>query len=282
MGYVATWIDNLMIKRKLSPATKAVLKAIADDPERASYCSAAQLALVVDVNVATVVRAAQAIGFSGWSELSTEVRNRYLSSLEAHQHFERNSRSPTGSALSSLTKDLELMRLLSETLTEELVDRVVSIIAGSRSTHILATGAYAAPGNLLAHNAQGLGFHVTLGTGSITSMINEVRLLQPGDTLLTFSIWKTSASIGQLCEIAKERGITLIVIADQHSHLAELADELILVPSEGVGPMASVTCAVSVVQCIISGLAGIDRGRTAAMLEELQGLWSRTNAVVSD
>lgn len=282
MGIVATWIESLMANRKLSPGTKAVLTAIAEDPEQASYCSAAQLAGAAGVNVATVVRAAQAIDFSGWSDLSTEVRNRYLSSLDARRHYERNSRLHVGRGLSSLFKDLELMQLLTEVLSEEAIDRIVSGIAQATTTKILATGAYVAPGAVLAHNAQGLGYDVSICTGSVTSMINEVRLLKAGDCLLTFSIWKTSTSIHQLCEIAKERDIRIIVIADQHSHLAGLADELILVPSEGVGPMASVTCAISVVQCIVSGLAEVDPERSAEMLEELQSLWSRTSAVTTD
>lgn len=268
--------------RRLSRGTRAVLKAIADDPERASYCSAGQLAETADVNVATVTRAAQAVGFSGWPDLSTEVRNRYLSSLDARKHFERNSQLQVNQGLSSLFKDLELMQLLSESLSQQSIERIATDIAASRATKVLATGSYTAPGAVLAHNAQGLGYNVSLCTGSATSMINEVRLLEPGDCLVTFSIWKTSSTIDQLCEIAKERGIKLVVIADQRSHLAQIADELILVPSEGAGPMASVTCAISVVQCIVSGLAAIDPERTARMLEDLQELWSRTSAVVTE
>ncbi len=282
MKIIATWLEHLMSQRRLSPGTRSVLKAIANDPETASYCSAAALAEVAGVNVATVVRAAQAIDFTGWSELSTEIRNRFLSSLDADKHFVRNTSISAGQAVSSVGKDLELLGLLSESLSEESISTVADMITSSRSTKVLATGAYVAPGTVLAHNAQGLGYNVSISSGSTTSMINSIRLLQPGDCLLTFSIWKTSSSIVPLCELAKERGVHLIVVADQHSHLAELADQLILVPSEGVGPMASVTCAVSVAQCIVGAIANLDSQRSAEMLEELQSMWSRTQAVISD
>lgn len=282
MTIITTWVDNLASQRKLSPGTKTVLTTIAEDPERASFCSAAYLASIAKVNVATVVRAAQAVGFSGWSEFSTEVRNRFLSSLDPDKHFARNIRPGTDYALRSLDKDRELIQLLSETLTEGAINEIANMIAGAQMTKILATGAYVAPGAVLAHNVQGLGYNVSLSDGSTTSMINDVRMLQPGDCLLSFSIWKVSASIIPLCEIAKERGVQVIVIADQHSQLAELADTLILVPSEGVGPMASVTCAISVAQCVVSAIAAMDSERSAAMLEELQSMWSRTSAVISD
>lgn len=282
MGIIATWLEHLMSQRKLSPGTTTVLKTIADDPERASYCSAAALAEAAGVNVATVVRAAQAIDFTGWSELSTEIRNRFLSSLDADKHFVRNTAIGTGQGVKSIRKDLELLGLLSESLSDASITTIAEMITSSRSTKVLATGAYVAPGAVLAHNAQGLGYNVSLSDGSTTSMINDVRLLQPGDCLLTFSIWKTSSSIVPLCELAKERGARLIVIADQHSQLAELADQLVLVPSEGVGPMASVTCAVSVAQSIVGAIANVDTQHSAAMLEELQSMWSRTQAVTSD
>lgn len=282
MGIIATWVDSLMAQRKLSPGSTAVLRTIADDPETASYSSAAALADAAGVNVATVVRAAQAIGFSGWSELSTEVRNRFLSSLDADKHFARNAEAGAGQPLKSLVKDRELIEILAETLTEEAIDNVADLIAAAQTTTVVATGSFLAPGAVLAHNGQSLGYRITLSDGPMTSMINDVRMLQPGDCLLTFSIWKTSASILPLCEYAKSQGIRLIVIADQRSQLAELADELILVPSEGTGPTASATGAVVVAQCIISALANLDPERSRANLEELQKVWSLTGAVASD
>lgn len=282
LGIIGTWLENLTAQRRLSPGAKAVLGAVADNPEQASYCSAAILAEAAGVNVATVVRAAQAIGFSGWPELSTEVRSRFLSSLDADNYYVRNSPEGTRQSLASLNKDRELIQLLSESLSEEAITGIAEMIAEAQSTTVLATGSYAAPGAVLAHNGQGLGYRITLSSGSATSMINSVRMLQQGDCLLTFSIWKTSASIVPLCEYARAKGIKVIVIADQHSRLAELADRLVLVPSEGAGPMASVTCAVSVVQCIVTELANLDPQRSKVLLEELQTMWTQTGAVISD
>ena len=282
MDIIATWLEGLISQRKLSPGSVAVLRAIGADPERASYCSGAALAEAAGVNIATVVRAAQAIGFSGWPELSTEVRNRFLSSLDPDKHFARNSTTAKKPSLEPLARDVEFIHLLAETLTDEAIDDVATAISDAQSTVVLATGAYVAPGAVLAHNGLALGYRIVLSDGSATSMINDVRALGPGDCLLTFSIWKTDASLVPLCEYAKARGVRIVVIADQRSKLAVLADRLILVPSEGAGPMASVTCAVSVVQCVVSALANLDPERSEAKLEELQRLWTLTGAVVSD
>ena len=282
MDIIATWLEGLISQRKLSPGSVAVLRAIGADPERASYCSGAALAEAAGVNIATVVRAAQAIGFSGWPELSTEVRNRFLSSLDPDKHFARNSTTAKKPSLEPLARDVEFIHLLAETLTDEAIDDVATAISDAQSTVVLATGAYVAPGAVLAHNGLARGYRIVLSDGSATSMINDVRALGPGDCLLTFSIWKTDANLVPLCEYAKARGVRIVVIADQRSKLAELADRLILVPSEGAGPMASVTCAVSVVQCVVSALANLDPERSEAKLEELQRLWTLTGAVVSD
>src|SRR5699024_12419516 len=101
-------------------------------------------------------------------------------------------------------------------------------------------------------------------------------------SLLTCALRTASSRIVPVRELAKERGVRLIVTADQHSHLHELADRLVLVPSDGLGAMTSVTCAVSVAQCIVGAIANVDTRRSAAMLEELQAMWSRTQAVTSD
>ncbi|MCQ9368760.1 MurR/RpiR family transcriptional regulator [Brevibacterium sp. 50QC2O2] len=281
MSIVATWIDSLAASNKLSKGTIAVLNAISADPERASYCNTQQLAETAGVNAATVVRAAQAIGFAGWPALSTEVRNRFLSSLDVRKHYEHASAGRSDRAITGMSKDAALLQVLAETLQEDDLVRIARIIAESRMSTVLATGSWAGPAQLLAHNSRGLGFNIAFEGGSVTTMLNAVRLLHPGDCLVAISVWKTSTAIYQMCRIAHERGVKIIVIADQHSHLADLADELLLVPSEGMGPMASATCAVSLVQCIVTALADLDPERSAARLEELDDLWRQTGAVMS-
>ena len=60
------WLRNLDEKYSLTPAAHEVVQAVINDPRHASFASAAELAKKAEVNVATITRTAQSLGFSGW------------------------------------------------------------------------------------------------------------------------------------------------------------------------------------------------------------------------
>lgn len=174
------------------------------------------------------------------------------------------------------------MNALASSMDIATVEKIATSIATAQRTIILGTGSYAAPGTLLSHNAQCMGYPVYLSAGPLTGMINDIRLLQAGDCVLSFSIWKTSRDVSLLSQIARDRSVNLIVVADRHSHLANIADELILVPSESAGATASVTCAVAVVQCLLGALSDHAPDRTRMALEDLDQIWEQTRAITKD
>ncbi|GAA1703429.1 MurR/RpiR family transcriptional regulator [Nonomuraea bangladeshensis] len=79
------WLRSRTPERGLRGKSAAVLELLLSQPRRASYGSAGELAQLAGVNVATVTRTAQALGFAGWPALQQELRARYLSSLSAGQ-----------------------------------------------------------------------------------------------------------------------------------------------------------------------------------------------------
>lgn len=83
MSQVREWLAELRKGHTASPKIATVLDVIAGQPRLASYASAAEVAERAGVNTATVVRAAQSLGFDGWLSLRAEVRSRYLASLTA-------------------------------------------------------------------------------------------------------------------------------------------------------------------------------------------------------
>src|SRR5262245_10842575 len=100
------WLRARVPDRGLSAKGTAVLQALLSHPRRASYSSAAQAAELAGVNVATVSRTAQALGFSGWTELQHELRSRLLTALSAPEvppthHIEGDL------GVASLRRDLE-------------------------------------------------------------------------------------------------------------------------------------------------------------------------------
>lgn len=279
MAQIAEWLDGLALGRKASPGIEAVLTILRTDAGIASFMSTQDLASRANVNVATVVRAAQFLGFSGWSALKSELRHRYLASLTAEKLLSEHDASPLGLAGSSLTNDVRNMTRLADSISPEQFMRAAAILAAADRVVVLATGSYAAAGFQLAHVGQWMGRDIELHTASGTALVNRLRLLKPGDSLVSCNLWRASKFVLEVVRVAAQRGIRIVAIADRQTAITDLAEEALLVPSEGVTFMPSTVAAVATVQALLAELSAVDPDRTMTALRDTEELWGKLDLV---
>ena len=241
--------------------------------------STQELASRANVNVATVVRAAQFLGFSGWSALKSELRHRYLASLTAEKLLSERSASPVGLAASSLTNDVRNMTQVAASITPEQLTRAATVLAAADRIIVLATGSYAAAGFQLAHVGQWMGRDIELHTASGTALVNRLRMLKPGDALVSCNLWRASKFVLEVVRVAAQRGIRIVAIADRQTAITDLAEASLLVPSEGVTFMPSTVAAVATVQALLAELSSIDPDRTMSALRDTEELWGELDLV---
>ncbi|MFD9891448.1 MurR/RpiR family transcriptional regulator [Amycolatopsis sp. NPDC059027] len=269
------WLRDRLPERGLRPKSAAVLEMLVSQPRRASFGSTAELAQLAGVNVATVTRTAQALGFAGWPALQQELRARYLSSLSAPQVAEehRGAGSP-GSA--SLRRDLDSLALLDRRFDEKVIREVAQALAGARRTVVLADGSYAAVGIAFAHNARLAGYDVHAVTAGNAELANVVAKLTAADALVAISFWRLYESTVRAANEAKSRGARVFAITDAASPaLADAAEHVLMVPAEGVTFFPSLTAGMALAQAIVAQLAAVDPARTSESVEAAEAMWSR-------
>lgn len=270
------WVHVRLEGRSPGRGTAKVLAALATQPRQMSYASTSTAAHVAAVNVATVVRAAQLLGFTGWPSLRAEVRSRFLSGLSASEVLSEHDATADGPARATVRRDLRNLRELNELLDEDQIARVASYIADAPVTLVLGSGSFAAPGLQLAHMAQTIGHDVRLHRVGGTGLVNAASLLQPGDALVVFHLWRSPWEVLNAVRIAADGGASVIVVADQaRSELAEVAAETVLVPSEGASMFPSLVAAITVVQSIEAALVSLAPERAARASDRVEALWER-------
>ncbi|MBG6216998.1 DNA-binding MurR/RpiR family transcriptional regulator [Arthrobacter sp. CAN_A6] len=279
MLQITDWVDGLVLGRKASPGIEAVLNVIRHDAGPASFMSTQELATRANINVATVVRAAQFLGFSGWSALKSELRHRYLASMTAEKLLDKDSSPGSGPAGASLASDARNMTRLGKSLDPDQVARAAAIIASAQRTIVLATGSYAAAGFQLAHVGQWMGRDIELHTAPGTALVNRLRMLEPGDCLVSCNLWRASKFVLEVVRVAAHRGIRIVALADRKTGITDLAQEALVVPSEGSSFMPSTVAAVSTVQALLAELSAIDPARTTTALRETEELWGQLDLV---
>lgn len=269
-----SWVSSRLGDKVPGRGTVKVLRALAIHPRAMSFASAAQAAALADVNAATVVRAAQLLGYSGWPPLRSEMRSRYLSGLSASQVLSEHSPTGHGPASATLRRELQNLHELALLLDEEQLRRVARTVARARVTLVLGSGSFAAPGLQFSHLSQTLGHDVRLCRAGGTALINAVSLLHEGDCLMVFHLWRSPLEIRHAMRIAKNACATIVLVSDQAGgELSELSEELVLVPSEGSSMFPSLVAATTVVQATIATLVALDEPAAASASDRVEELW---------
>jgi DNA-binding MurR/RpiR family transcriptional regulator len=274
VSQVREWLDDRRKDAAVSPKIAVVLDLIADQPRLASFASAAELATKGRVNTATVVRAAQALGFEGWLALRAEVRTRYLASLTAPEISAEHATRSEVATVAALRQDAANLAFLLRNPDADLIEGFARAIAEADRTAVVAAGSYAGLGVPLAHLATVMGFSVTMEARDGSQLANAVGLLGPSSCLVAISFWRIHVETLLAARAAKARGAAVCVITDTASSpLTELATHVITVPSEGASWFPSLTAGLAAVNAVLTALAQLGGSKAEAAVAGMEQLW---------
>lgn len=271
---VEDWLRALPQDTTPSRAIHAALQAVIVDPKFASYSSAGKLAERAGVNVATITRAAQSFGFSGWPEWQQEIRARYLGQLNASELAKEHEAS-TGTTPfdATINKHLEHLTSLRRGVDRRLIADFAKAIATSNRRLIVASGSYAAVGRTLAHHAGIAGYRCEVLEDSI-AITHALADITEKDLVIPITFWRLFNSAIAAAKEAKRRGTPVYLISDQMvSPIAELATRILVVPSEGASFFPSILPTLSLIEGISAELVRINPAHSSRAIAQTERQW---------
>jgi len=269
------WIETKIPERGLGAKSASVIATILSQPARASYGTVQDVASLSGVNVATVTRTAQNLGFQGWPLFQRELRARYLSHLSASEVADQHA-DITSPASTSIHQDLGSLSVLSRQLDYRPLEAVAAAIALARRTYVVADGSYGALALAMSHNARLAGYDVEPVIAGGPDLANRMAYLNAADVVVVISFWRIYESAVTAAHVAHEKGAKLFVMTDAVTPaLEETADGLIVVPAEGVAFFPSMTAGLAAVQAIVAQLASVDPQRTRDTVAAAEAQWQR-------
>jgi DNA-binding MurR/RpiR family transcriptional regulator len=278
---VDAWLQSLLPERPLGEKAAAVWHQLLTRPSHASFAKALEVATAAGTTVATVTRLAQTLGFEGWPDFQRQLRTRYLSHLslvdvaDAHSVDEGVDQGATkGPALASLRQDLDALSALAREVDHDQLQRMADRIAAARRVFISAEGSYASVALAMAHNTRLAGYDAQAIIDGGATLANVIAALRPDDVYVVVSFWRLYRTAVRAAQRAKDRGATVLLIADTvPPRMQRLCDETLLVPGEGASFFPSLTAAFAAQQAIVSALAAVDRARTRASIKAAEESW---------
>lgn len=276
------WLAELLANGHLTPKGRKLATFVSSNPRLASVASASELAQKNDVNVATVVRFAQGLGFSGWREFQLHFRHRYLGSLMQSEVIStlpvQGGRSPIEAALH---RDIDNLHAILSTVDLSEVEAVADAIAQAPRTLVVSSGTYSVVGLVLAHLASFMGYDVQLESRGGAHLVVALSRLEEGDCVVAISFWRVIKHVMLAAKHCRERGLTTVAITDSaFSPLAKNADRVLVVPTESSLFFQSMTAPLSLVYGLLARLYELRGDRADETIRHEERLWKDLDIVV--
>lgn len=258
---------------------RRIADVILSSPTAASYSTTEELAKAAGVTKATVVRFCQNLGFSGYTQLRTHLRDT-LHLEESYWPLELMRKTMPESddtiVQASLRQDLRSLQNLFTPQFEESLARAVETIAAARRILVISTGSHAATGLLLAHNLTFIGRPTLLENRGGSYLGQALSTMTPADLVISVVFWYVQPEVPLALQWCREHGVPTFAITDNPlSSPAKQADDCLVVPAEGVAFFRSQVAAMAAANALLTRVAAVDHDRTVAAITRSQSTWNK-------
>jgi DNA-binding MurR/RpiR family transcriptional regulator len=244
---------------RFSPKQKQLARFMLDNRYLVSFASAGQVGEKVGASAATVVRFAQSLGYAGFSELQTAIREELPTYLTAAERIEKSLAalpSPDNVPQQVFHTDIKNIERTANSLSPSQLDAAVEEIVQANRILVVGCGLSAAPALFLTHSLKVIGFNVHLDTDAGISLAIDIAQLRPDTLLIAIDLWRYVRSTIKAVHAARRQGARVIAITDTIvSPLAQAADYAFEVATDGTAHSFSPTAVISLLNVFIAALS---------------------------
>lgn len=240
--------------------------------------TACKLGETVGVSESTVVRFANALGYSGYPKLQAALQELIKNKLTTVQRVEMaNDYSDENTILNKILKgDMDNIRETLEEIDGEAFQEATARLLKARKIYILGMRTSFVV-------AQYLGFYL----GIILDNVHTVRMdmgdafeqivrIGEGDVVIAFSFPRYSKKSFQLVKYAKEKGAHVISITDSlFAPIASVSDNTLIVKSNMASFVDSLVPAMSVANALAVSVGMKEKEDIKEHFDDLEQMWDK-------
>ncbi|WP_270933568.1 MurR/RpiR family transcriptional regulator [Falsiroseomonas oryzae] len=257
---------------ELPPSQRALARHVLANYQSVAFSTVADLARAAGVSEATVVRLANALGFSGYPALQKEIRRIVRADLKGTERFhllERQRPQRGGTLERVLAEELDNLAHLRGTVDAAAVRQAAAALR--RARRILVVGARgAAP--LAFHlwfALDKLGLDPARSLAADTEATDRLSRMDRRDVVVVIGFPRYLRAKVRLLELAGRLGVTRIVVTD--SPFSALKGEIGLhAPAESGSFVAYHAAPLVLLNALVEEVAAADRQATMAALQAFE------------
>ena len=220
------WLGSVQARcGDLAASEGKVVALLLADPLFVGASTTAQVAARAGVSPPSVIRAARAIGFSGFTELKIEIaRARGATRFFAPPAALAADASSATVLETSIRAGTDALTALGGAVELAALDRAVDALQSARQVIAFGAGPSATVAADAVFRLRAVGV-TTIGIPDHLSAMIATRLLGPGDVVIAVSSTGRTATTLAIADAASAAGATLVAVTNQYgTPLATLAD----------------------------------------------------------
>jgi DNA-binding MurR/RpiR family transcriptional regulator len=262
-------LNRLHSARGLSPSQRQIADCLIANMNEAALWGVEELAEKSRTCVATVVRFAKKLDYTGYLEMRKALVGAAKKHYGRDEQFLQAPVQAAATLLEVARRDVRNIEILLQAVNEELLQKVVKQLKASRIRLAIGDGVSALMTRQLAYLL--INIDLPVMEGNPAEFATQVGLLGPKDLLIAISITPYSQETLDAAAYARKRGIPVLVITDSiTSPLARVATLLLPIPGENLLYTHSLTTFNVLAHAIATSIASQAPQRALNKLREVE------------
>ena len=261
----------------LTPGFRKLADFIMNSTLDAAFLTATELSRRVGVDPATVVRFAQELGYSGYRELSREVKH-YVRDQVTATYRKAGEAESVEALLHSLVENAE--QNMQHFVTTDLANVVKAVAILKSTPHIWFTGEFTGYdlAAFMTKKFKAYGVPASLFYPGMNETASVLPQMQPGEALVTFVGNEPNLDTGYAIHMAREKGVTTIAVTSSGVALpARKAELTVIVPGKSPIGVPTFGALMQVASLIWEAVM---KERVEAASEKMEDLQSNMEALL--
>lgn len=231
----STCISRIIAKYNNENATIAERKIagyIKDNMDKAVHCTLLELADLIGVSDATVVRFCKGLGYKGFQEFKICAAMETIPSGQQYHPKLQKDDGPEQICQKVFTTEITALQRTLQALDMEVIAQVGKILSQAVRISFAGTGASMMVCKDVHHKFLQVGIHVSAAEDKDIQLM-EAALLHPGDVLFAVSHSGNNLHVLHAAELGRSCGATVVALTSPGKNsLAQIADYTITTISE--------------------------------------------------
>lgn len=243
----------------LSRSYRRVADYIMSNYYEVSFMTAAQLAYAVGVDTTTVVRFSQRLGYNGYPELLSDIRDQVKAEIYAvYQPKELSPLDPAGVFKDRAEQEKHNLGQMLIHNPPDHISAVARMFEKADHIVLVAEGYADAVAKMTAQQLRHRGLSAEAADQELVKRAATFMRISPDTLVIGISATEYGEDVARTMEWARRRGCsTLGVVGTLASPVNRAADRVVFAPTDAAGPLPSIVALVAALAALVE-VAGKD------------------------